>query len=160
MANIVGMNPKVIEYNQEKSGGCQYIIPFSVIQKIKKNKIFKKCEADSVELYRLLQGTKIQSWTADMWSVLWNLWLNNINTEISPELEFAWYHWEVEKWNQVNIYHNAGVVDSRKYFNKTDFIIELPFGKDFSKYKKSDCSTEYIKIIDSLHHLSDEYRFH
>lgn len=156
MANIVGINPKVIEYNQDRSGGCQYIIPKGLLN----SDFFIKCEKDSTELYRLLQTTKIQSWTSDMWSILWNLWLNNINTEISPELEFAWFHWEVTKWNQVNIYHNAGVVDSRKYFNKTDFITELPFGKDFSKYKADNCSTEYVKIIDSLHHLSDEYRFH
>ena len=33
---------------------------------------------------------EIQFWTAEMWSLLWNLWLHGHKTEITKDLDFSW----------------------------------------------------------------------
>ena len=51
-----------------------------------------------------------QSWCADMWAVLWNLWLRDQETKVIPELDFAWATDVISKLESCSIYHNAGVV--------------------------------------------------
>ena len=33
---------------------------------------------------------QIQFWTAEMWSMLWNIWKFGIETKVVKELEFSW----------------------------------------------------------------------
>jgi hypothetical protein len=51
-----------------------------------------------------------QSWCADMWAVLWNLWMLDIETKVVPELEFSWASDPVSKLERTTILHNAGIV--------------------------------------------------
>jgi len=51
-----------------------------------------------------------QSWCADMWGVLYNLWARGVETKVVPEMDFAWASDPIEKIDKVGIFHNAGVV--------------------------------------------------
>ena len=50
-----------------------------------------------------------QSWCADMWAVLWNIWLRDQKTEVVPELAFAWTPDPIKKLETHTILHNAGI---------------------------------------------------
>ena len=50
-----------------------------------------------------------QSWCADMWAVLWNIWLREKQTKNIPELEFCWSSDPIEKLERTTILHNAGI---------------------------------------------------
>ena len=56
------------------------------------------------------ENAGFQSWCADMWALLWQLWKREQETKIVPELEFAWGTDSINKLNSCSIYHNAGVV--------------------------------------------------
>ena len=86
----------------------------------------------------------IQSWTADMWALLWNAWLFKHETKIIKRFDFAWATDNIDKWKKVSIFHNAGaVLKNGHYFLKTDYQTS-PFNKKLSCGKDS-CSYNYIK---------------
>jgi hypothetical protein len=45
-----------------------------------------------------------------MFSVLWNLWFQNQETKVVPELNFAWSTDPIGKLEETTILHNAGIV--------------------------------------------------
>ena len=76
MTDIVNIDKNVVENNDINAGGAQYLM---------KNIDYKywfKVFGDSEKLYDWMKKTEskynpqhpIQSWTADMWAVLWNAW--------------------------------------------------------------------------------------
>ena len=65
------------------------------------------------------ENTGFQSWCADMWAVLWNLWLKEKDVLVVPELTFAWATDSIEKLKEVTIYHNAGISNAQMEY-KTD----------------------------------------
>jgi len=112
-SRLVGINRKICEDNNKDSGGAQYILKnidanywksvmydcLSIIRHLRSvNRIFFKSESEG-----------FQSWTADMWAVLWNLWKRGQETKVVDELDFAWAHDPITKLDKVGIYHNAGV---------------------------------------------------
>src|SRR5258705_1291336 len=119
MCAVVGIDPNVVRANQSNSGGAQYFIPKSVPMTLE---FWNKVQKDSVKLYRLMVETSnkynpkhpIQSWTADMWALLWNFWLSGVETSINKELEFSWATTPLTFYDNYNIYHNAGVTPDRK----------------------------------------------
>ena len=148
MCGIVGIDPKIVEKNDNDAGGAQYIM------KNINSDFWKKVEIDSEELYKHMVNTSnkynpehpIQAWTADMWAVLWNAWYFGHQTKISKKLNFSWATDLVEKWKSTNIYHNAGaIVDNNNYFLKTKYQIS-PFNKDL-KCSDKFCSFNYVKEI-------------
>ena len=50
-----------------------------------------------------------QSWCADMWAVLWNVWLREKETKNIPEMEFCWSSDPIEKLERTTLLHNAGI---------------------------------------------------
>jgi hypothetical protein len=79
MANVVGLNKEIVKENRENAGGGQYLI------KNTDSDLWDKIYRDSTLLYdQMLDYQKrfpispgeIQFWTAEMWSLLWNLWLH------------------------------------------------------------------------------------
>jgi hypothetical protein len=161
MANVIGVSVECIECNQENSGGGQYII---------KNTdwlLWKKIYDDCVPLYdQMLDYQKrfpispgeIQFWTAEMWSLLWNLWLHGIETRITPELDFSWATDSIKIYEDKPILHMAGVTDNQKKdkFYKGDFINSNPLDKlkediNFFNYVSSQSSTKkYVEVMESL----------
>jgi hypothetical protein len=158
MADIVGINVEVIKENQNNSGGGQYLIKNS------DSNLWKKIYEDCTPLYdQMLNYQKrfpispgeIQFWTAEMWSLLWNLWLHKYDTEITDELDFSWATDSIEIYNSKPILHMAGVTSDLKgsKFYKGDFINQNPINKlrensnYFDYVDKNSSTIKYIEIM-------------
>ena len=158
MANIVGIDVDLIKDNQLNSGGGQYLI------KNTNWSIWKKIYEDSTPLYnQMLDYQKrfpisigqIQFWTAEMWSLLWNLWKYDKKTKITKELEFSWATDNVEVYDKKPILHMAGITDDLKKtkFYKGDYINVDPIEKlrkDSTFFDYVDKRNSTIKYIDVM----------
>jgi hypothetical protein len=161
MCNVIGITPECIECNQENSGGGQYIIKNTDWM------IWEKIYMDCVPLYdQMLDYQKrfpinpgqIQFWTAEMWSLLWNLWYFGKETKITKELDFSWATDDIRVYEQRPILHMAGVTQdlkNRKFF-KGDFINVSPLDKlkediSYFDYVENNSSTKkYIELMISI----------
>ena len=160
MADTIGISVDLIKENQKNSGGGQYII------KNTDYKLWKKIYLDSFTLYNnmLIYQRKfpinpgqIQFWTAEMWSVLWNLWSHNFKTKVVNELSFSWATDNVDVYKKHPILHMAGVTDDLKKtkFYKGEYInidpiqklIEDPTYFDYVDIKSS--TIKYIEVMRS-----------
>jgi hypothetical protein len=92
VTSMIGITREICERNNENSGGAQYLL-----RNINKE-------------YFENESKGYQSWCADMWAVLWNLWLREQETKNIPEMEFAWSSDNISKLERVGILHNAGIV--------------------------------------------------
>lgn len=158
MADTIGIDVNVIKENQENSGGGQYIV------KNTDYKIWEKIYLDSFTLYNNMlifqrkfpiNPGQIQFWTAEMWSVLWNLWLNNYKTKVVDELGFSWATDNIEKYEKYPILHMAGVTDDLKKtkFYKGEFINVDPIQKlieDPTYFDYVDIKSSTIKYIEVM----------
>lgn len=116
--HIVGINRSVAEKNQVNSGGAQYLLKEVTAE------FWEKVFMDCIVIRKFLQNVNkqffesenkgFQSWCADMWSVLWNLWYFNKETKVVPELNFAWSSDSIEKLKDVSILHNAGIASEKQ----------------------------------------------
>ena len=160
MADTIGISVELIKENQKNSGGGQYII------KNTDHKLWEKIYLDSPTLYNNMlvfqrkfpiNPGQIQFWTAEMWSVLWNLWDNDFKTKIVDELGFSWATDNIEKYEKYPILHMAGVTDDLKTtkFYKGEFINVDPIEKlrkdpNFFDYVDKKSSTiKYIEVMKS-----------
>jgi hypothetical protein len=161
MADVIGVSVECIECNQENSGGGQYIIKNTDWE------LWEKIYNDCVPLYDQMldyqrrfpiSPGEIQFWTAEMWSLLWNLWLHGIETRITSELDFSWATDSIKIYEDKPILHMAGVTDNQKKdkFYKGDFINSNPLDKlkediNFFNYVSSQSSTKkYVEVMESL----------
>ena len=114
-AELVGITRETCEKNNLHSGGAQYLLKnidhtfwenvltgCVVIRKhlMNVNRVFFKNESAG-----------FQSWCADMWSVLWNLWKEGKETKNVKELDFAWAPDPITKLETHSILHNAGITE-------------------------------------------------
>ena len=114
VTSLIGINREICEKNNLNSGGAQYLL------KNTDANFWSKVMNDCILIRTYLQkvnreffkdeNTGFQSWCADMWAVLWNLWLRNYKTEIVPELNFAWSTDPLDKLKETTILHNAGII--------------------------------------------------
>lgn len=158
MANIVGVSVDVIKDNQENSGGGQYLIKNTTFEVW--NKIYK----DSTNLYdQMLDYQKrfpispgeIQFWTAEMWSLIWNLWMYNYKTKITNELDFSWATDSLKVYEKRPILHMAGVTEDMKFkkFYKGDFINVDPIEmlkKDYNHFNFIENNSTTVKYVDNI----------
>jgi hypothetical protein len=158
MADTIGISVNLIKENQKNSGGGQYII------KNTDYKLWEKIYLDSFTLYNnmLIYQRKfpinpgqIQFWTAEMWSVLWNLWLHNFKTKVVNELSFSWATDSVDVYEKHSILHMAGVTDDLKKtkFYKGEFINIDPIKKlieDPTYFNYVDTKSSTIKYIEVM----------
>lgn len=110
---FVGISKDTVVKNKEHSGGAQYLL------KNIDSAFWIKIIDDCLTIRRHLLNTNkyffeseikgFQSWTADMWAVLWNLWYRGLETKIVPEMDFAWSSDHISRLDKVGILHNAGV---------------------------------------------------
>jgi hypothetical protein len=146
MCEIVGM-PKIIpKLMNDHSGGAQYIL---------KNidaAYWEKVERDSETLYyeigQLNAQKKIedpsyhelQIWCADMWAVLWNLWMRGYNTMVTKDMDFSWGTDTANQWEETSIYHNAGVTCTcGGKFYKANYMNSLPYNQNL-RTNSDNCS--------------------
>lgn len=149
MCNAVNISPELVTSMDRSAGGAQYII------KNAGKEYWESVEKDSEILYDLMTKTEnkynpehpIQSWTADMWAVLWNAWKFEHNTVIDENLNFSWATDPKRKWKENLIFHNAGVFDQKNLFNKGKYGANHPFNDDHSYVDNKHCSLMYVKEI-------------
>jgi hypothetical protein len=161
MCDVIGIEVNIVKDNQLNSGGGQYII------KNTDHKLWEKIYNDSTPLYsQMLDYQKrypinpgqIQFWTAEMWSVLWNLWLYGVETKITKELDFSWATDNIGVYNKKPILHMAGVTDNLKLtkFYKGEFINVDPIEKlkqnpkHFDYIDKNNATIKYVDVIKSF----------
>ena len=119
ITSLIGTDRETCEKNNNDSGGAQYFLK-NVDGKFW-DKVMKDCLIIRLYLQKINreffkdENAGFQSWCADMWAVLWNLWLNDIQTKVVPELEFAWASDPISKLDRVTIYHNAGVTGDKMF---------------------------------------------
>ena len=114
VASLVGISREVCEKNNLNSGGAQYLL------KNMDSSFWSKVMNDCIIIRTYLQkinreffadeNAGFQSWCADMWAVLWNLWLRDQETLVVPELNFAWSTDPIDRLETTTILHNAGIV--------------------------------------------------
>jgi hypothetical protein len=105
---------------------------------------------------------EIQFWTAEMWALLWNLWLSNHKTKITKDFDFSWATDSIEIYEKRPILHMAGVTDdmkNRKFF-KGEFINVSPIQKlidepTFFDFIENTSST--VKYIDNMKSYIKKY---
>ena len=148
MCEIAKVKPEDISAIDDNAGGAQYLM------KGINAEYWKKVYDDSENLYIHMKNTEsvyhpehpIQSWTSDMWAVLWNAIYFKHKVKIDKDLEFSWGTDHIDRWNKTYIFHNAGVVgDSKTEFSKVMYQVS-PFNKEL--YSNNDnCTYNYIKEI-------------
>jgi hypothetical protein len=116
---LIGIDRATCEENNDNSGGAQYFL------KNVDGEFWNKVMYDCLTIRSFLRNVNqqffksedagFQSWCADMWAVLWNLWLRKQKTKVVPELEFAWASDPITKLDRVNIFHNAGVTGDHMF---------------------------------------------
>lgn len=161
MCDIIGIDSECVKCNQENSGGGQYIIKKTDWM------IWEKIYMDCTPLYnQMLDYNKrfpispgeIQFWTAEMWSLLWNLWYFDKETKVTKELDFSWATDDINIYNKKPILHMAGVTDDLKHskFFKGDFINVNPLEKlkediEYFNYVDNNSSTKkYVELMKEI----------
>lgn len=161
MCEVIDIKPDILKENQKNSGGAQYLL------KNQTYGLWDKIYKDSTNLYDTMMEFQsnypispgeIQFWTAEMWSILWNLWKYQHKTEINRELNFSWATDNIDTYNKCPILHLAGVTDNLKHkmFYKGDFINQNPIEKlrgninSFDYIDKDNSTIKYVENIKSF----------
>jgi hypothetical protein len=165
MCEVIGLDVDIVKQNQENSGGGQYLIKNSSTE------LWDKIYKDSIKLYdQMLDFQKrfpinpgqIQFWTAEMWALLWNLWMYGYETKITDELSFSWATDDIKTYNVHPILHMAGVTEdlkSSKFF-KGDYINVDPISKlrsNDNHFNYIDENSSTIKYIENMKSYIQKY---
>jgi hypothetical protein len=106
---------EIAEKYKEHSGGAQYLL--KNINALFWERVLSSSITIRLQLQKFnreffeSESKGFQSWCADMWGVLWNVWRNNGETQIIPEMEFSWSSDPISKLERTGILHNAGITD-------------------------------------------------
>lgn len=117
LTSIIGISREIAELNNDNSGGAQYLL--KNIDAAFWEKVIGDCLTIRLYLQNINkqffknENTGFQSWCADMWAVLWNLWLRERETRVVPEMEFSWAPDPIEKVERLGIFHNAGITGNK-----------------------------------------------
>lgn len=114
--SLVGVEKQIAYDNNEHSGGAQYFL------KDVDATFWNKVMNDSLLIRTYLQKVNrdffenenkgFQSWCADMWGVLWNLWFRGQQTRVINEMNFSWATDPIERLEENTLFHNAGIVST------------------------------------------------
>ena len=153
MCEIVGIHKTIPKLMNSNSGGAQYIL---------KNidwTFWEKVERDSEELFHQITDLNIkkkeqdpnyhelQIWCADMWALLWNGWLRGNETKVVKEMDFSWGTDNEQRFNETNIFHNAGITCScGGKFYKANYRDAVPYNLDL-RIKEGTASYKYYQEI-------------
>lgn len=113
ITSIIGISREIAEENNLHSGGAQYLL--KNVDAYFWNKVMNDCILIRTYLQKVnreffeSEDKGFQSWCADMWAVLWNIWLRDQKTEVVDELAFAWTPDPIKKLETHTILHNAGI---------------------------------------------------
>lgn len=114
LASIIGVSREIAEANKEHSGGAQYLL--KNVDAAFWSKVMNDCILIRTYLQKINreffkdENAGFQSWCADMWAVLWNLWFRQQEAKVIPEMGFSWAPDLITKLETHPILHNAGIV--------------------------------------------------
>jgi len=117
IGSVIGIGREEAEKNNEHSGGAQYLL--KNIDAAFWNKVMNDCILIRGYLQKINkeffenENKGFQSWCADMWAVLWNLWVREKEVKVINEMGFSWAPDPVEKLKTHPIFHNAGIVGAQ-----------------------------------------------
>jgi hypothetical protein len=166
---ISGVTREIAEQYNMHSGGAQYLL---------KNidaEFWKHVMEDCISIRLFLMEVNreffesedrgFQSWCADMWAVLWNLWRVGGVTQVVPEMEFSWASDQMEKVNRLGIFHNAGMVGDTmgdiptfykgKYHNGVDPFTDSHLEYVYNNEKSKTLGTHFY--VSRLLELKEKY---
>lgn len=113
LSQIVGVDKQVVQDNEVYTGGCQYLltgIDAQFWEDVMKHSIEIRLYTLAInQEYFISEEKGLQSWCADMWALLWNLWKRGIKTECPASLDFSWASSPIARYNDCAIFHNAGI---------------------------------------------------
>lgn len=150
MAGFFGLDRQFCENRADQFGGAQYLLKdidhtfwvavYNASMYIR-NYLKKHINKQFFET----EEKGFQSYCADMWAILFVLWQSGREIRCPEAMDFSWATDRVEKVNQMNIYHNAGITrdgvlrdnqrgpDGKKEevtcpaFNKSNYQLTTPF---------------------------------
>ena len=138
IGSVIGISREEAVAKNDDSGGAQYLLK-NVDAKFW-NKVMNDCILIRSYLQRINkeyfenENKGFQSWCADMWAVLWNLWVREKEVKVIPEMGFSWSPDPIEKLETHPILHNAGIVatemDGYKCFYKGKYHLGSDPTKD------------------------------
>ena len=114
IGSVVGISREEAEQKDKDSGGAQYLL--KNIDAAFWSKVMNDCILIRSYLQRINkeffenENKGFQSWCADMWAVLWNLWVREKEVKVIDEMGFSWAPDPLEKLKTHPIFHNAGIV--------------------------------------------------
>lgn len=165
LCSTIGITREICEKNNLHSGGAQYLLKGTNEQFWRD--VLKDCII--IRKYLMLinkqffqnESKGFQSWCADMWAVLWNLWKRDIETKVVPELDFAWSTDRISVLENKTILHNAGIVGDLangypafykgKYHTGSDPFKDEHLYKVYNDEKsKGYCTWQYVKKLIEL----------
>jgi len=160
MCQCVGISENLVKENQENSGGAQYLL------KNIDGAYWEDVEATCFKMYNMLKKYEakypipdhIQSWTTDMWAVLWHYWKRGNKTAIHPELDFSWATDSRKNYREKNIFHLAGVTEESpkniffkgKYTDTNVLALYRKNPKLFDNISHDSSTFEYVSVIKEL----------
>jgi hypothetical protein len=158
MCDVIGIEPKVVKMNDINSGGAQYMFKnqdFHYWYKIYKD---STCLYDKLMRFQRkypISPGEIQFWTAEMWSVLWNMWWWEMDTKLTDELKFCWATDNISLCDTHPILHMAGVTEDLKttLFYKGDYINVNPLDvlkNDINFFNYVDKTSTGFKYINEM----------
>ena len=133
--DLVGVSESVVKDNLANSGGAQIVFKNTTVN------FWYKVYIDAVKIWRLFEFFQkqkpmlhpIQAWCAEMWAVLYNLWLFGHKTEIlEHDLSFSVGTDKLEDAKEKVFFHAAGVTSTKDNdFYKGDYINSDPLNNPF-----------------------------
>ena len=149
MCQIAQIPLRVVRDNEHNCIGAQYLIKdvsadfWEEVEKISEELFLKITQRNNYIKAQNPQYHELQIFAADMWAVLWCLWKLGKKTVPHKFFDFAWATDTIERYNECNIYHNAGVTESgHGLFFKGEFQDKVP-DKNLRINPLSACSPYY-----------------
>jgi len=150
LCDIVGLSPALIEGRTGWEVGAQYFIKNNTPE------LWFEIENKSIDIYEYALKTKdiyhpeghksLQAWCAEMYATQMVAIKNGIDLKVSPLMEFMWASHNINNWNKIPYYHNAGQLkDNGKDFFKSGFKTS-PFKKEINISQLS-ASYKYLQLV-------------
>lgn len=162
MCEILSIDPKLVEENNNSAGGAQYILKHCTAT------FWEKIEHDCEKLFSYLYyrqkfmthiSPDFQIWCTDMWAMWWNAILGGRCFKIHPLMDFCWANSPVEELKRKVILHYTGSCRTNELiFDKTKFQTHAPFYCDLSGIGMESCSTFVIDVILKYRKMLDAKR--
>jgi len=165
LGSLIGITREQGELFKEHSGGAQYLLKnldASFWIKVKKDCIIIRTYLQKINSeFFIDESTGFQSWCADMWAILWNLWSREQKAKIISEMDFAWSTDPIEKLEKTTILHNAGITSTHmgttpyfykgKYHVGSDPTIDIHLDLVLkNKFTKKKCNWYYANELKEL----------